>query len=131
MSSQVVVEVAGQAKETIDLDEGDAVLVGREPDAGRLAAAAGDEVRLLTVAQPSVSANRLYVARATGATSLVDTTSRNGSWLRLPAGDRVDVHSSKPLHIKLSVPRDPAGAQDGPRDATWIHRDDFHTGVAA
>ncbi|HSR95542.1 MAG TPA: sigma 54-interacting transcriptional regulator [Kofleriaceae bacterium] len=131
MSSQVVVEVVGQAKQAIVLDEGDAVLVGREPDAARIAAIPGDALRLVTVAQPSVSANHLLVSREADATSLIDTTSRNGSWLRLPAGDRVEVRSSKPLHVRLSMPPDPAAAHDGPRDATWLHRDDFHTGVAA
>jgi hypothetical protein len=131
MSSQVVVEVAGQAKEAIELDEGAAALVGREPDAARVSAISDEDVRLVTIQQPSVSANHLYVSRASGTTTLVDTTSRNGSWLRLPAGDRVEVRSAKPLHVKLSVPPDPLASQDGPREASWLHRDDFHTGVAA
>ncbi|HZJ16712.1 MAG TPA: hypothetical protein VFD27_16790 [Chthoniobacteraceae bacterium] len=33
---------------------------------------------------------------------------------RLPAGDRVEVRSAKPLHIKLSAPPDPLAFQDGP-----------------
>src|SRR4051812_30481449 len=40
MASQVVVEVAGQSTETIELAEGDTVLVGREPVASMLGALA-------------------------------------------------------------------------------------------
>jgi len=130
MSSQVVVEVAGQSSETIELREGDAVLVGREPEASRILALAGDpRVRALTVSQPNISANHLLVRREAGTTSLLDTGSRNGSWLRLPPGDRVEIRSATSLQVRLPSPPPLPEAQDGPREATWIHRGDFHTGV--
>jgi DNA-binding NtrC family response regulator len=130
MSSHVVVEIAGNATETLELSDGDAVLVGREPEVNRLAA--GDrEVRTLAVAQPSVSANHLLARRSGTATTLVDLDSRNGSWLRLPPGDRVEVDSAKTLHVRLSAPPSSPESQDGPKEATWISRDDFHTGVVA
>jgi len=131
MSSHVVVEVAGQPAETIEVADGDTVLLGRDPDPARLGAHAAGEVRLVTVPQPSVSANHLVVHRNDGTTALIDTASRNGTWLRLPAGDRVEVRSTRPLQIRIAAPPALTGPDDGPRDATWIHRDDFHVGVIA
>lgn len=130
MSSHVLVEVAGNATETLELVEDDAILIGRDPEANRLAPE-DRAVRTKAVAQPSVSANHLLVRRAAGATTLVDTDSRNGSWLRLPPGDRVEVHSAKELRVRLSAPPALPESQDGPKDATWIQRDDFHSGVVA
>src|ERR1043165_5640230 len=89
MPSHVVIEVAGQS-ETIELAEGDGVLVGRDPDPGKLAAPPDARLRTIALAPPSVSANHLVVQRGGDTTPLVDTTSRNGSWLRLPPGDRVE-----------------------------------------
>ena len=130
MSSHVVVEVPGSSEETLELVEDDAVLVGRAPEASRLAPE-NQAVRTRVVSQPSVSANHLLVRRAAGTTTLLDTDSRNGSWLRLPAGDRVEVRSAKPLHVRLAAPAGLPEVQEGPKEASWAHRDDFHTGVIA
>jgi DNA-binding NtrC family response regulator len=132
MSSQVVVEVAGQSNETIALGENDAVLVGREPEVGRILALADEPpVRAVTVSQPNISANHLLIRRDAGITSLTDIGSRNGSWLRLPPGDRVEVRSTTSLQVRLPSPPSRPGAQDGPREATWVHRGDFHAGVVS
>src|SRR4051812_12458669 len=105
MSSQVVVEVAGQSNETIELGERDAVLVGRQPEVGRILALSGEpQVRAVTVSQPNISANHLLVRREAGITSLTDTGSRNGSWLRLPPGDRVEVRTTTSLQVRLPSP---------------------------
>lgn len=128
---QVVVEVAGQSTETIELAEGDTVLVGREPSGARLAGVSEERVRTVAVTPPSVSANHLVMRRDGDTTSFVDANSRNGSWLRLPSGDRVEVRSSKPLHVQLAAPPAVVESSDGPKDATWIDRDDFHVGVIA
>src|SRR6185436_8320883 len=88
-------------------------------------------VRTVTVTPPSVSANHLVMRRAAGVTTLVDAASRNGSWLRLPPGDRVEVRSTKPLQVRLATPPVVAGSADAPKDATWIDHRDFHTGVIA
>jgi hypothetical protein len=129
MPSHVVVEVPGSTTETLELTESDAVLVGRDPEANRLAPE-DQAVRTQAVAQPSVSANHLLVRRAAGTITFLDTDSRNGSWLRLPSGDRVDVHSAKPLLVRLSSPPTLPEPQEGPKEATW-NRDDFHAGVVA
>jgi len=131
MPSKVVIEVAGQSTETIELAEGDGVLVGRDPDAGKLAAPPEGRLRTVALTPPSVSANHLLVQRGHDTTMLVDTISRNGSWLRLPPGDRVEVHSAKSLQVRLATPPALAEHAEGPRDATWIHRDNFHVGVVA
>lgn len=131
MSSHVVIEAVGQSIETIQLADGDTVLVGREPDASTLGALAEGRVRTVTVTPPSVSANHLVMRRAAGVTTLVDAASRNGSWLRLPPGDRVEVRSTKPLQVRLATPPVVAESGDAPKDATWIDHDDFHTGVIA
>ena len=131
MPSQVVIEVAGQSTETIELGEGDAVLVGRDPDAARLGPLADGRVRTVTLTPPSVSANHLVVRRTADTTSLVDAKSRNGSWLRLPPGDKVEVRSTRSLQIRLAAPPALAEQSDGPKDASWIHRDDFDVGVTA
>jgi DNA-binding NtrC family response regulator len=131
MPSHVVIEVAGQTTETIELAEGDGVLVGRDPDPGKLAVPPDVQLRTVALAPPSVSANHLVVQRGGDTTTLVDATSRNGSWLRLPPGDRVEVHSGKSLQVRLATPPALAEPSDGPKDATWIHRDNFHVGVVA
>jgi DNA-binding NtrC family response regulator len=131
MPSKVVIEVAGQSTETIELAEGDAVLVGRDPDAGTLAAPPDGRLRTVALTPPSVSANHLLMQRGRDTTTLVDAVSRNGSWLRLPPGDRVEVHSAKSLQVRLATPPALAEHAEGPKDATWIHRDNFHVGVVA
>jgi Sigma-54 interaction domain len=131
MPSKVVIEVAGQSTETLELAEGEAVLVGRDPDAGTLAAPPGGRLRTVALTPPSVSANHLLVQRGGDATTLVDTISRNGSWLRLPPGDRVEVHSAKSLQVRLATPPALVEHSEGPKDATWLHRDNFHVGVVA
>ena len=131
MPSQVLIEVAGQSTETIELAEGDGVLVGRDPDAGKLAAPPDGGLRTIALTPPSVSANHLVVQRDRDTTTLVDAVSRNGSWLRLPPGDRVEVHSAKALQVRLATPPALAEHSEGPKDATWLHRDNFHVGVVA
>jgi len=130
MPSHLVVEVHGNTSEVVELDENDAILIGRDPDLHRLAPA-DRAARTKTFVQPSVSANHLLARRAGGAIELLDTDSRNGTWLRLPPGDCVQVHSKKALHVQLSAPPTVPETQDGPADATWLHPGDFHTGLAA
>ena len=128
--ASVVIEVAGQATETIELAEGDTVLIGREPDAAQLGGLGDGRLRTVALTPPSVSANHLVVQRSRDATALLDAASRNGTWLRLPPGDRVEVRSARPLQLRVAAPAF-AEPGDGPRDATWLHRDDFHVGVTA
>ena len=130
MTCLVVVE-AGQTSETIEIGDGDAVLVGREPEPVRLGEAASPGLRTVTVASPSVSGNHLLVRRDDGATTIVDAGSRNGSWLRLPPGDRVEVRSRQALQVRLAASTPGDRAIDGPKDATWIDRADFDGGVVA
>jgi DNA-binding NtrC family response regulator len=131
MSSQLVIEVTGEPPELIDLDDDDAVLVGRAPDPDKLGALADGRIRSVAISPPSVSSNHLIVRRHGDATSLVDTASRNGTWLRLPPGDRVEVRSARPLQVRLAASPAAAEIEQGPKDATWIDREDFHTGVIA
>jgi DNA-binding NtrC family response regulator len=129
MSLRVVVE-AGQVSEAIDLGDGATVLVGRDPEPGKLGALAAGELRTVKLELPSVSGNHLVLRRSGDTTTVVDTDSRNGTWLQLPPGDRVDVRSARSLHVRLAPPTDD-DTTEGPHDATWIHRDDFHRGVVA
>jgi DNA-binding NtrC family response regulator len=131
MSSQLVIEVAGEPVKLIDLGDDDAVLVGRAPDPDKLGALNDGRIRSVTVPPPSVSANHLVVRRHGDVTLLVDTASRNGTWLHLPAGDRVEVRSTRPLQIRLAASPAPVETDQGPGEATWIDREDFHTGVIA
>src|SRR5262245_1985400 len=128
MSSHLVVEAQGTTSEVVELGEDDAVLIGREPDLRRLAP--NSAARTKAFIQPRVSANHLLARRVGGATELFDTESRNGTWLRLPPGDRVQVHSEKALHVRLSAPPGTPEAFSGPSEATWSHPDEFHTGLA-
>jgi hypothetical protein len=131
MSSQVVIELVGQATETVELADGDAVLVGREPEPDRLGPLAEGRLRTVAMALPSVSANHLLIRRSGDTTTLVDAASRNGSWLRLPPCDRVEARSGRPLEIRIAVPPALAEVSEGPRGAAWTDRRDFHLGVAA
>ena len=116
MPSHLVVEVHGNTSEVVELDENDAILIGRDPDLHRLPPA-DRAARTKTFIQPSVSANHLLARRAGGAIELLDTDSRNGTWLRLPPGDCVQVHSKKALRVQLSAPPTVPETQDGPADA--------------
>src|ERR1700710_245221 len=98
MSYQVVVDT-GEATEAVALADGELVVIGREPTV------TPGESRAVTLALPSISANHLAVRRSGAVIELVDTNSRNGTWLRLPPGDPVEVRSGKALHVRLANPQ--------------------------
>jgi DNA-binding NtrC family response regulator len=134
MNSVVVMEVAEESSlRELEVVDGTATLIGRDPDPARLtrpAREASAEVSCVRIANGSVSANHLLVARGHGTTTLLDTHSRNGSWLQLPPGEPVTVAASAPLRVRLSSPPGGDHVGDGPADATWIRDADYPTGVA-
>jgi hypothetical protein len=131
--AEVIVEIPGESSSpTFELVDGEAVLVGREPDPARLAGAeAAAPARTMAVPAPSISANHVLIDRRAGTTTVVDLRSRNGTWLRLPAGDRVEVRSQQPLLLRLSSTAGGADPDPAPDDASWSGPDDYHRGIAA
>jgi DNA-binding NtrC family response regulator len=134
MKAHVILDVPGEERaQMVSLDEGESLLVGREPDAARVGSAQATALRTSTVPSPSVSANHLLIRRAGGVTSVVDEHSKNGTWLRLPPGDPVEVRSEQPLMVKLSAQVGASGERldEQPAEATWTGSEDFHQGVEA
>src|SRR5690349_924352 len=111
MGIRVTVTAGTGTPDTIELADNESVVIGRQPDPTRLAL----QARTHPIDSPSVSANHLLVRCEGDRTLLVDTDSRNGSWLQLPAGDRVEVSSNATLQVRLSMPSEGLSA-DKPRD---------------
>jgi DNA-binding NtrC family response regulator len=118
---------------TVELQPGDAVLVGREPDRTRLppeSPVPPDRIAELVVVAPSVSANHALIAVSGDKVDVFDLESRNGSWLRLPQRRAVTFNPDvNEVDLGLALVFD-ANADDPPDDASWSGRDDFANAVA-
>ncbi len=127
------IQAAGLAEtEVRDLPSGTALLVGRSPEAGRVAGAPADSIPVAIRSQ-SVSSNHLLAWRTEEATFLRDLGSRNGSWLRLPRDAIVRVEpATAPLRVQLAAtPTTAASAVNEPAEAEWTGRADYARTVAA
>ncbi len=140
MTTRVLIEVAGGSAAEANalpalpatVEEGEALLIGRDPDQARLGPLAADlpSPRTTQLSAPSVSANHLLVAQQGGETILVDAGSRNGTWLKLPPGDRVRLRTGQLLELELAAPLS-SESSDRPRDASWNGSADYPRAIAA
>ncbi len=89
-----------------DLAPGEAVLLGRAPDATRLAPSSvqppGARVRAVSVGAPSVSGSHLVVGYDGARLFVEDLGSRNGSWIELPGRTPVAFDAPGALSLELS-----------------------------
>jgi DNA-binding NtrC family response regulator len=93
---------------------GESVLVGRKPQADRLALTgpASEAVRTVTLTAPNVSENHLLLRSEQGALAVTDLGSRNGTWPKMPAGVSV-AFSVQELTLELGRPGNGEAADSG------------------
>jgi DNA-binding NtrC family response regulator len=116
----------------VEVEHAQALLIGRDPLAGRIdpTVLPGDKtVETLRIDDASVSANHLVAWSEAQHTSLIDPGSRNGTWLKLPPGDRVDVFSRQRLAIQLAAPIEERTASE-PAVTDWSGRNDYGEAIA-
>ncbi len=100
----VTVDLPGVgASTTIEVRDGEAVLVGRAPDIAALRASVPQPVRPHEVSSPSASGNHVVVWSSDDTMTVLDVGSRNGTWLELPRERAVRVPSG-PLRLSLAEP---------------------------
>jgi hypothetical protein len=116
----------------LDVEEGEAVLLGRRPDPERLPPSLGDgrPVRPFPLGEPAVSANHALVWIADGALHVQDLGSRHGSWLHVSADAPTAVGTAEGVSLQLGPwPRE--RRVDAPRDAAWTSASDYGEAVVA
>ena len=130
----IVVYAPSQNPETIELTEGEALLVGRQPAPAEIP---GAEVtsrmrttRAVPIPSPSVSANHVQLWMEDGTVNVRDVGSRNGSWLFLPRNQTVRVPGVPALSLQLASPESRDGDGGEPADAAWSGAMDFGASVA-
>jgi DNA-binding NtrC family response regulator len=119
------------------LSEGEALLVGRDPDPSRLPPGfvpEGFRVRVVKVAAAAVSGHHALVWRSGECVEVRDLQSRNGTSLLLDAGAHASVASASSLTLELA-PDDPASPRaapvlTAPREAQWNSHEEFPAAVA-
>lgn len=118
---------------TVNLEQGDVVLVGRNPDTSRVARPllprADQEIRAVSVPSRLVSENHLLLWQEGDIVHCVDMQSRNGTRVELPASVPVMVPSIGALIIDL-VPPNRKPEEPRPKDIFWSSEDDFRKAVA-
>lgn len=127
MPARVTLEVPGHREtRAIEISAGESFKVGRT------ACSTGDDGLERRVELPfeSVSGNHVVLSCAGDRLTLVDQSSRNGTWLRLPPNDPVEVRSEQPVVVRLGADTgSPLAA--GPSGATWVSAADYHLGIAS
>ena len=133
VSRLIVKGPQGQVEHTLDLTQGSSVLVGRAPsvDAGiRKIGAAALRVNLLGVPAASVSANHALAWSEDGKTCLRDLGSRNGSWLRLPQHETVELDAQEVV-LSLGLSARDTTLPSEPVAPRWNGPSDFGDALAA
>ncbi|HEY6557033.1 MAG TPA: sigma 54-interacting transcriptional regulator [Polyangiaceae bacterium] len=115
----------------VELAVGGALLLGREPSSARLHAGQINSLEVQRLRDRRVSANHVLLSREPDALVVRDLGSRNGSWLRLPQNTAVRIASDGTLLLELAGTLSEAGAEPGPRPATWDSEGDFAPQVCA
>jgi DNA-binding NtrC family response regulator len=130
VTTRVVLEIPGEAAtQAVELEEGETLVVGRDPNGHATAATAPESLRTMAVTSPIVSAHHVVIHHEAALTTIADQRSRNGTWLRLPADEPVALKTREPIVVRLSPPAPGASVDDMPADATWTGPADFHLGL--
>lgn len=131
--ARILLQAAEQESESVELAEGESLLVGRQPDPVRLPPTSQvphvPSPRTVAIPSASVSANHALIWKEGGTVCVRDLGSRNGSWLFLPRHQTVRVPTEQPICLQLTHldTREPSG--DEPTDATWSSSDDMGPGL--
>ncbi|HVV88051.1 MAG TPA: sigma 54-interacting transcriptional regulator [Kofleriaceae bacterium] len=96
----------GAAAEAVTLAEGEAIVVGRDPEPeGVRVEGAPAVARRLVVASPLVSSNHLLVWCERGRVHARDLDSKNGTTVRLEGGAEVALAGAAEVHLMLAAHR--------------------------
>jgi DNA-binding NtrC family response regulator len=130
----ITIRVSGRnSVETVCLEDGERVLVGRAPDPASLEAngsRAPVPARCVAVHSPNVSSNHLLLERRGEALRVTDLASRNGTWAKLPPSSEVWLCGSR-FACTLGATHAGGLADEGPEPAIWTGRANYHDGVMA
>lgn len=137
------IHTVGREFDSVELGPEESVLIGREPDAEALSSrrpselppgeveAPAESTRVLALGRSaSVSANHLYIERRGDRAHLVDLGSRNGSWLKLPAGSQVEMAAPSQLSVRLALPLDNDAPSATLEPASYLGPEDYALGVS-
>lgn len=138
-----------ESLQSVDVEPGGGLLVGRAPDLNRidwsslvlptsLSSSAstpespdGYRLRTLTVASGQVSANHLLVLAGDDTAAVYDLGSRNGSFMQLVPQRPLMVRREPEILINLAGPHVQEPMLERPRDAKWKEATDFGPAVVA
>lgn len=112
----------------VTLRDGEALLLGRDPDAAALPedALAVGALRTLAVPGATVSGTHALVWRTPERTSVRDLQSRNGTWLLVPPGATASIATAAAGELSLELARPAMSALAArPRDAEWASEEEF------
>lgn len=134
--SKLVIDAPGLTEPMqVELPDGGAVLVGRDPDVGHLGSTppgvTASAPSAVTVTSPSVSANHVLVTRQASRVSIRDLGSRNGTWVRVPARRAIEVDGEGDVGLQLAGAQGPAHAGSEPDDPRYSGREDYGGAVVA
>jgi DNA-binding NtrC family response regulator len=130
VTTRVVLEIPGEAAtQSVELEEGETLVVGREPQANATVSTSVSRLRTMAVSSPIVSAHHVVIRHEAALTTIADQHSRNGTWLRLPADEAVALKTHEPIVVRLSPPAAANCVDDLPAEAVWTGPADFHLGL--
>ena len=118
----------------VELPEGTAVLLGREPSRERLNMAylgmlRGVTLRAVQIASPRVSANHLLAWNHGGVVRVCDLSSRNGSWMRLAPSALAELPGQIDVTLELAATTSSPRPVTYPKDADWDTERDYADAV--
>ncbi|MEO8553528.1 MAG: sigma-54-dependent Fis family transcriptional regulator [Kofleriaceae bacterium] len=126
---RITVEAVGQSEPVaLDLEHGTAALIGRAPVTATVAED-GMIVTSRVVALPAVSANHALVWRDAGGVHVRDLGSRNGTWVRVPAQQRVDLPDGD-AQLRLAATSLGSEPDDLPAPPVFRSALDYGDGIA-
>jgi DNA-binding NtrC family response regulator len=98
----------GGGEQQVQLEAGEALLVGRDPDPAAAGSGAPAPTQQAQVASSLVSANHVLLWASDEALHALDLESKNGSFLRLERGGLASLRGAADAHIFLAAPRVPS-----------------------
>jgi len=127
---RVDIRSPGTRPETILLEPGQALLVGRNPNSPSVVnverpTPAAPIEHTLTVPSASISSHHLLIVRDADAVRVEDLGSRNGTWVKLPPRTPVQFPPTQELSIQLALPKGTSEEIDLPADFCWTNDSEY------
>ncbi len=123
--ARVYVAIRGGSRTAHDVAEDEGILIGRIPDTRRLATLPVAKITPVPVASEHVSANHALIWATRGGLYCQDLSSRNGTWLRIPRSEVVQLRA---MEVSLDLAH-AAGSLPAPAlsalAADWSSDKDF------